>query len=79
MQSELQKAQTKVQQLNEAKLKLEQEKNKATMELEWYKAKTDREYKQNLMDEQSKRTQIEIDQLHDGNPYNDKLKQVTGS
>lgn len=77
-QSELQKAQTKVQQLNEAKLKLEAEKNKASVDLEWYKARTDRAYKEKLQEEQSKRTQIEIAQLHDGNPYNDKLKQVNG-
>lgn len=77
-EQELQKAQTKVQQLNEAKLKLEAEKNKANVDLEWYKARTDRAYKEKLQEEQSKRTQIELAQLHDGNPYNDKLRQVGG-
>ena len=77
-QQELQKAQTKVQQLNEAKLQIESEKNKATIELEWFKARTDRAYKEKLQEEQSKRTDIEVAQLHDGNPYNDRIKQVVG-
>ena len=75
--SELKKAQTKVEQLNQAKLQLEAQKNKDEIELKWYQARTDREYKQKLQEEQAKRTQIEIAQLHDGNPYNDKLVQVT--
>ena len=77
-QQELQKAQTKVQQLNEAKLQIESEKNKATIELEWFKARTDRAYKEKLQEEQSKRTDIEVAQVHDGNPYNDRIKQVVG-
>lgn len=78
MQSELKKAQNKVEQLNQAKLQLEAQKNKDEIELKWYQARTDREYKQKLQEEQAKRTQIEIAQLHDGNPYNDKLIQVNG-
>ena len=77
--SELKKAQSKVEQLNQAKLQLEAQKNKDEIELKWYQARTDREYKQKLQEEQAKRTQIEIAQLHDGNPYNDKLIQVTGA
>ena len=76
--SELKKAQNKVEQLNQAKLQLEAQKNKDEIELKWYQARTDREYKQKLQEEQAKRTQIEIAQLHDGNPYNDKLVQVNG-
>lgn len=76
--SELKKAQSKIEQLNQAKLQLEAQKNKDDIELKWYQARTDREYKQKLQEEQAKRTQIEIAQLHDGNPYNDKLMQVNG-
>lgn len=76
MERQLNKAQSKIEQLNEVKLKLEQEKLKAQTELDWYKARTDRDYKQKIVDEQSKRTEIEIQQLHDGNPYNDKFQQV---
>lgn len=76
--SELKKAQNKVEQLNQTKLQLEAQKNKDEIELKWYQARTDREYKQKLQEEQAKRTQIEIAQLHDGNPYNDKLMQITG-
>lgn len=76
--SELKKAQTKIEQLNQAKIQLEAQKNKDEIELKWYQARTDREYKQKLQEEQAKRTQIEIAQLHDGNPYNDKLRQADG-
>jgi hypothetical protein len=44
--------------------------------VEWYKAQTDRQYKEAMVDEAKRRTQVEILQLHDGNPYNDKLRQV---
>lgn len=70
---QIKEAQTKIQSLNEAKLKLEAEKNKAEVELNWYKAKTDRQYKEARVEQDAKRTRIELLQLHDGNPYNDEV------
>ena len=70
---QIKEAQTKIQSLNEAKLKLEAEKNKAEVELNWYKAKTDRQYKEARAEQDAKRTRIELLQLHDGNPYNDEV------
>lgn len=70
---QIKEAQTKIQSLNEAKLKLEAEKNKAEVELNWYKAKTDRQYKEAKAEQDAKRTRIELLQLHDGNPYNDEV------
>jgi hypothetical protein len=52
---------------------LEAEKNKAEVELNWYKAKTDRQYKEAKAEQDAKRTRIELLQLHDGNPYNDEV------
>jgi hypothetical protein len=43
-----------------------------------YKAKTDRTYKEGITRNDDKRTEIELMQLHDGNPYNDKVRQVGG-
>ena len=74
--SELEKSQQKIESLNQAKIQLEQEELKMKYQLEWYKANTDREYKEAATEEQKRRTQVEIAQMYDGNPYNDKLKQV---
>ena len=75
-QQELQKSQQQVQSLNEAKLKLEQEKNQNDAKIKWFEAQTDREYKQASVQNNAERTKVEIAQLHDGNPYNDTIKQL---
>ena len=74
-QKQLQEAQNKIQQLNEAKMQLEQQKLKMDTEIAWYKAKTERTWKDREMDNDQKRVDVEIMQLHDGNPYNDKVRQ----
>lgn len=76
-QQQLQQQQQKIQQLNEAKMQLEQYKIKADSEIEWFKAKTDRTFKESQQQNDTKRTQIELLQLHDGNPYNDKVVQMS--
>lgn len=73
-QQQLQQANAKIQSLNEAKLQLEQEKIKKDSEIEWYKAKTDRTFKEETMELENKKAEIEIQQLRDGNPFNDKIK-----
>ena len=76
MQSELQKSQQKVQQLDEQRLKLEQEKINLDYQVNWFKVKSDDKHKDRQMDVEEKRTEIEIRQLRDGNPYNDKIKNI---
>ena len=75
-QQELQKSQQQVQSLNEAKLKLEQEKNQNDARIKWFEAQTDREYKQASVQNDAERTKVELEQLHDGNPYNDTIRQI---
>lgn len=75
-QQELQKSQQKLQQLNEAKMQLDQQKIQLEYQVNWYKAQTDRTYRTRQLDIEDERTKIEIAQLSDGNPYNDKVKQV---
>lgn len=75
-QQELQKSQQQVQSLNEAKLKLEQEKNQNDARIKWFEAQTDREYKQASAQNDAERTKVELEQLHDGNPYNDTIRQI---
>lgn len=76
MEKRLDEANKKVEQLNQTKLQLEQKQLEQTYKLEMYKADTDRNYKEATVEEQKRRTQIEIAQLSDGNPYNDKIHQV---
>ena len=73
---QMQQAEQKIQQLNEAKLQLESQKMQLEYKVDWYKAQTDREYKTTLAEETKKRTMAEIAQLYDGNPYNDKIRQI---
>lgn len=76
MQKQLQEAQKKVESLNQTKLQLEQKQLEQNYKIEMYKANTDRTYKEATVEEQKRRTQVEIAQLTDGNPYNDKIRQV---
>ena len=74
LQSELQKAQQEIRQLDQQKMQLEQQKMQLENKVEWYKAETDRQYKQVQAELATKRTEIEIRQLRDGNPYNDQIR-----
>ena len=42
--------------------------------IDLFNAKTERQYKEGLIEEQVKRTNLEKEQMQDGNPYNDKIK-----
>lgn len=76
LQQELEKAQQKIERLDEQKLGLEQQKIQLEYKVNWLKAQSDSTYKDRQMDIEEKRTEIELAQLHDGNPYNDKIRQI---
>lgn len=73
---QLQEAQSKIEQLNEAKMQLEQQKMQLEYKINDYNAKTERAFKESQAENDSKRTEIELLQLHDGNPYNDEVVNV---
>ena len=75
-QQQLQQAQSKVESLNEAKLQIEREKIQLQYQVDDYKAKTDRTFKESQAENDTKRTEIELMQLNDGNPYNDEVKNI---
>ena len=75
-QKQLQQAQSKIEQLNEAKLQIEQQKIQLQYQVDDYKAKTDRNFKETQAENDTKRTEIELMQLYDNNPYNDEVKNV---
>ena len=76
LQQQLQKAQSKIESLNEAKLQIEQQKIQLQYQIDDYKAKTERTFKESQAENDTKRTEIELMQLYDGNPYNDEVKNV---
>ena len=45
-------------------------------QLDDYKNKTDRSFKETQAENDTKRTEIELMQLYDGNPYNDEVQNV---
>ena len=71
---ELERAQSELKNVNEQKMQLEQQKMQLENKVDWYKAETDRQYKQAQTELAQKRTEIELRQLRDGNPYNDKIR-----
>ncbi len=73
---QLQQAENKVESLNQAKIELERQRTIMEDKVEWYKAQTDRDYKTTMAEEAKKRTEAEIAQMYDGNPYNDKLRKL---
>lgn len=83
LQSELKKAsqelkasKEKIATLNSDKLQLQQQEINMKYQIEWYKAQTDRNYKEATAEEQKRRTQVEIMQQYDNNPYNDKIRDL---
>ena len=75
-QKQLQQANSKIEQLNEAKLQIEKDKIRQEIQLEWFKAKTERDYKSTESENDTKRTNIELMQLTDGNANNDHIRQL---
>lgn len=73
-QNQLQQAQSKIESLNEAKLQLEKAKLESESGVNWYKAKADKKYKEGTIENDSKRVELEIAQMYDGNMHNNKVK-----
>ena len=73
---ELKASEEKIATLNSDKLQLQQQEINMKYQIEWYKAQTDRNYKEATAEEQKRRTQVEIMQQYDNNPYNDKIRDL---
>ena len=73
---QLEKANQKIESLNETKIQLEQQKMQMQFKIDQFKAQTDRTYKEAQAEQDKRRTDIELQQLYDGNPYNDKIRQI---
>lgn len=75
-QQQTQQLQQKIEQLNEAKIQIEARKAENQNKLEWFKAITEREFKESTAENDTTRTEIEKLQLTDGNPRNDEIKNI---
>ena len=74
LQQELQKAQQEIKRLDEQRMKLETEKMNLEYKVDWFKAQTDKAYRERQLDIEEKKVDIEIAQLRDGNPFNDQIR-----
>ena len=74
LQQELQKAQQEIKRLDEQRLKLETDKMNLEYKVDWFKAQTDKTYRERQLDIEEKKVDIELAQLRDGNPYNNQIK-----
>ena len=74
LQQELQNAQKQIKQLDEQRIKLETDKMNLEYKVDWFKAQTEKAYRERQLDIEEKKVDIEIMQLRDGNPYNDQIK-----
>ncbi len=74
LQTEAQKLQQEVERLNAEKINIEKEKLNHLKELEWYKAKSAKEFNDQKLANDKKRIEAEILQLYDANSFNDEIK-----
>ena len=88
LNQQLQQAQQQIQQLtqtnqqlqaqldtsNEAKLQLEKEKIKSESQINWYKAHTERTFKEKQIKNDTRKIEIELAQMYDGNSYNNQIR-----
>lgn len=75
-QQELQKAQQQAQKAEEGKNQFEAQQKEADREVEWYKAKADKQHKDTIAKEKEKQVQAEVLQLYDSNKKNDEIKNI---
>lgn len=74
LQQELEKSQQQVKKLDEQRIKLETDKMNLEYKVDWFKAQSDKSYRERQLDIEEKKVDIELAQLRDGNPYNDQIR-----
>ena len=74
LQQQLKEVSSQLKKLDEQKMRLEQEKMQLQYKVDWFKAQADQKYKQDQIDLARKRTEVQILQLRDGNPYDDPVR-----
>lgn len=72
LQQQVQQLQNQLQTNNQAKLELEAEK----LAIEKEKLRNDKDYNDKTIEVKQKQVDVQVAEIFDGNPYNDKIKQV---
>lgn len=74
LQAAFEKAQAKIESLNEAKLQIDREKIQKNYETDMFKIKTTKEFNEEKIDQEKRRIDLEALQLIDTNQNNDEIK-----
>lgn len=74
LQKQLEASTKKLQQLNERELAITEQNNTVRQSIDWYKVRSDAEYKDKQLELIKQRNVLEQAQLFDNNPNNDKIK-----
>lgn len=75
-QQGLQQAQAEAQQVNLQQKQFEAQEAEKDREIEWFKAKADKKYKEETIENKDKLLDAEVAQLYDGNSKNDEIKNI---
>lgn len=74
LQAAFEKAQAKIESLNEAKLQIDREKIQKNYETDMFKIKTTKEFNEEKIAQEKRRVDVEALQLIDNNPNNDEVR-----
>ena len=77
LQSQLEQSTKKITQLNDKKLAIEQQDNQMRQQIDWFKAQTDRQFKETQVEAMREKNKLEAAQLLDNNPNNDEIDDDT--
>lgn len=73
LQAQLEKSTKQITQLNDKKLAIEQQDNQMRQQIDWFKAQTDRQFKETQVEAMREKNKLEAAQLLDTNPNNDEV------
>ena len=73
LQAQLEKSTKQITQLNDKKLAIEQQDNQMRQQIDWFKAQTDRQFKETQIEAMREKNKLEAAQLLDNNPNNDEV------
>ena len=73
LQAQLEKSTKQITQLNDKKLAIEQQDNQMRQQIDWFKAQTDRQFKETQIEAMREKNKLEAAQLLDTNPNNDEV------
>lgn len=73
LQQQLEKSTKQITQLNDKKLNIEQQDNQVRQQIDWFKAQTDRQFKETQIEAMREKNKLEAAQLLDNNPNNDEV------